>query len=400
MLGTVKSALLGSKVRVLGTLLLALGVVVGGGLSLGLLGAPSVGGVHNSFGDVTDEETEIRTELVVRNPNPIGINLGGVSVSYDVRMNDVAMANGSKEGVSVGTGNSTVAFSTRMDNDKIPTWWVSHVRNDEETDLRVDATVRSATLGRSVAAPPVEREISTDVVSQFNTTEPRPIDGDLPLVSDPVGYVNETSARWGEVTAAETPIDMRFTVYNAKSLPMAVTEIGYTITMNNVTVGNGSSETGHVIEGHSTETIETQTAIRNGKLDQWWVSHLENDQVTQLRIDFYAELELGGETFRVPLDELTYRKTIETDLFGSKTEEAGSKATDESAAEDGSESGDATTTGDDSVTDATTAADETTAAGDTPTAEDETTTDETTTDASDGETTTTDDGLLAVSSVV
>ncbi|UPW00201.1 LEA type 2 family protein [Halorussus gelatinilyticus] len=390
MLGTVKSALLGSKIRVLVTLLLALGVVVGGGLSLGVLGAPSVVGVHNSFGDVTEETTEIRTELVVRNPNPVGINLGGVSVSYDVTMNDVAMANGTKEGVSVGTGNSTVNVSTRMDNERIPAWWVSHVRNGEETALRVDATVRSSTLGRSFQAPPVERQISTDVISQFNSTEPRPIDADQPLVSDPVGYVNETSARWGEVTASETPIDMRFTVYNAKSLPMAVTEIGYTITMNNITVGNGSSETGHVIEGHSTETIETRTAIRNGKLDQWWVSHLENDQVTDLRIDFYAELELGGETFRVPLEDLTYRKTIETDIFGNKAESSGSTTGSEARTADDSKSGGETTAGDGSET---TANDDsaTTTDGDTAT----------TTTANDGatggETTTTDDGLLSLS---
>lgn len=390
MLGTVKSALLGSKLRVLGVLVLTFGLVGGGGLSLGLLGAPSVGSVHNSFGDVTDETTEIRTELVVRNPNPVGVNLGGVSVDYDVTMNDVAMANGTKEGVSVGTGNSTVEFGTRMDNDKIPAWWVSHVRNDEETDLRVDATVQSSTLGRSVEAPPVEREISTDVISQFNTTDPRPIEADQPLVSDPVGYVNETSARWGEVTSSETPIDMRFTVYNAKALPMAVTEIGYAITMNDVAVGNGSSETGYVIEGRSTETIETTTAIRNGKLDQWWVSHLENDQVTELRIDFYAELELGGETVRVPLDELTYRETIETDLFGSKADSGGAARSDETTADGGPNSDSAATT-DAATADGTTTETETTAS------EGATTADETTTgDGTSGETTTTDDGLLAL----
>jgi LEA14-like dessication related protein len=387
MLGSIKSALLGSKLRVVGTLLLTLGVVVGGGLSLGLLGAPSVGGVQNSFGNVTDETTEIRTDLVVRNPNPVGVNLGGVSVSYDVRMNDVAMANGSKEGVSVGTGNSTVALSTEMRNDRIPAWWASHVRNGEETELRVDASVRSGTLGRSFQAPPVERQISTDVISQFNSSETRPINASQPFVSDPVGYVNETSAQWGEVTKAETPIDMRFTVYNAKTMPMAVSEIGYTITMNNITVGNGSSETSHVIEGHTSETIETQTAIENGKLDEWWVSHLENDQVTRLRIDFYAEMELGGETFRVPLDELTYRETVETDIFGNKADSGRSEDGDESTndSDDGNSSGDETTS-DESAT---------TADGDTTTAGDDTTTSSDDTTSNEDGTTTTDDGLLA-----
>ncbi|MFC4450389.1 LEA type 2 family protein [Halorussus aquaticus] len=398
MAGMLTSALLGSKLRVLLTLLLTVGVVVGGGLTLGVLGTPSVTSTQNSFGNVTDETTEIRTELVVENPNPVGVNLGGVSVSYDVRMNDVAMATGTKNGLSFDSGNNTVEFSTQMDNDEIPTWWASHVRNGERTTLRVDASVRSNTLGRTVQAPPVKRQISTDVISQFNSSESRPIDANQPLVSDPVGYVNETSGRWGEVTKSETPIDMRFTVYNAKRLPMAVTELGYTINMNNVTVGNGSSQTGHLIEGRTTETIETRTAIRNQRLDEWWVSHLENEQVTHLRIDFYAKIELGGETVRVPLDGMTYTETIETDIFGTKGESDDASDASEATA-DGEETGSNETTGDESTDTTATTGDgtATTPDGGTVTTADETTTDSDgdVTSTSDGETTTTDDGLLA-----
>jgi LEA14-like dessication related protein len=379
------SALLGSKLRILLTLTLALGVAVGGGLSLGVLGAPSVAGVQNSFGTVTDETTEIRTDLVVENPNPIGVSLGSVSVSYDVTMNDVAMANGSKDGVSVGTGNSTVEFVSEMRNDRIPAWWVSHIRNDEETTLRVDASVQSGTLGRTFEAPPVERTISTDLISQFNSSETRPVNASQPLVSDPVAYVNETSAQWGAVTDARTPIDMRFEIYNPKTTPLTITEIGYTITMNNITVGNGTSQSEHVIEGHSSETIETRTAIRNEKLDQWWVSHLQNGQITDLRIDFYAKMEVGGETFRVPLDEMTYTKTIETDIFGNKDSDAGN-----------SDDSRQTTTGNETTEDGGANDSEETTASDGSDGSDETATTadgETTTESGD-DGTTTDDGLL------
>ena len=383
MMGTLKSVLLGSKLRILFTLVLSFGVVVAGGFSLGLLGAPSVGGVQNQFGDVTDETTEIHTDLVVSNPNPVGVSLGDVTVSYDVTMNDVKMASGTKEGVSVASGNSTVEFTTKMRNDRIPAWWVSHVRNGEQTTVRVDASVRSGTLNRTFDAPPVERQVQTDVISQFNSSETRPINASQPFVSDPVAYVNETSAQWGEVTKAETPIDMRFVVYNPKTMPLAISEIGYTIAMNNITVGEGTSDREHVVEGHSSETIRTETAIRNGKLDDWWISHLENEQVTQLRIDFYAKIELGGETFRIPLDQLTYTKTIETDIFGNK---------DASDAGDGDAS---ETTGDgggDSSGNETTAGNETATTSEEGTTDEETTT-ETTTD-SGGTTTTEDDGVL------
>jgi LEA14-like dessication related protein len=341
-----------------------------------------VTGVHNQFGNVTDETTQIETELVVNNPNPLGVSLGGVSVDYGVTMNDVAMANGSKEGVSIAAGNSTLNVTTEMRNDRIPAWWVSHVRNGEQTTVRIDATVHSGTLGRSFAAPPVERQISTDVISQFNSTEDRPINASQPLVSDPVAYVNETSAQWGEVTRSETPIDMRFVVYNAKNTPLTITEIGYNITMNNISVGEGTSESGHVIEGHTTETLQTTTAIDNSKLDDWWVSHLENEQVTHLRIDFYAKVKIGGETFRVALDQMTYTKTIETDIFGNKGESGDGGDTGNST--DGTTDGNETTSGDGSAS---------TTEGTTSDSGSETTT---TSESGSDETTTTDDGVLAL----
>lgn len=378
MLGILKSALLGSKLRILLTLVLALGVTGAGAFSLGVLGTPSVAGVQNSFGDVTDETTEIHTALVVHNPNPVGVSLGDASVSYDVTMNDVAMANGTKDGVAIGAGNSTVAFRTEMQNDRIPRWWTSHVRNGEHTTVQVDASVRSGTLDRTFDAPPIEREVSTDVISQFNSTETRPVNASQPFVSDPVMYVNETSASWGEVTDAETPIDMRFVVYNPKTMPIAVTEIGYNITMNDVKVGNGTTDSEHVVEGHTSETIEAETAIRTQKLDEWWVSHLENEQVTQLRIEFYAKIDAGGETFRVALDEMTYEKTVETDIFGTKNETGNATTTED----DGTASGGETTEGDESgTTDAATTAQEA---------------DTTTDDGGADEGTTEDDGVLAL----
>ena len=387
MLGILKSTLLGSKLRILLTLVLALGVAGAGAFSLGVLGAPSVAGVQNSFGNVTDRTTEIETDLVVHNPNPIGVSLGDVSVSYDVTMNDVAMANGTKDGVAVGAGNSTVAFRTKMRNDRIPDWWVSHIRNGEHTALEVDAEVRSDTLDRTYDAPPIEREVSTDVISQFNSTETRPVNASQPFVSDPVMYVNETSASWGEVSGAETPIDMRFVVYNPKTMPVAVTEIGYNITMNDVKVGNGTTDREHVIEGHTTETIEAQTAIRNQKLDEWWVTHLENDQVTDLRIEFYAKVEVGGETFRVALDGMTYEKTIETDMFGNKDAAGSANATtddDSATAADGETATESGTTEEDATAEGTG-----TTTGDS---------DGGTTEDSGEGTTTEDDGLLDLDS--
>ncbi|WP_144920980.1 LEA type 2 family protein [Halorubrum salsamenti] len=316
----VLSALVSSKLRVALLGVLVLGGTVGGAFALGVLGVPSVAAVDNTFGDVTNETTEIETDLVVSNPNPVGVGLDGVSVNYTVSMNDIEMAQGGREGVQIGTGNSTLNLETRLRNDGIPPWWVSHVRNGERTTLDIDATATSERLGRGVDFSR-SREIRTDLLGAFNSDETRPVNADSPLTDDPVLYVNETRGEWGTVSESETPIEMAFTVYNPNIEPYAVTEIGYDITMNGVEMGSGQTDEGYVIPSQSTETVEFTTALQNRHLDDWWVTHLDEDvrghQVTGLRIEFYAVIEFpGGGEATVPLDALTYEETIETDIFG------------------------------------------------------------------------------------
>ncbi|MFC4360007.1 LEA type 2 family protein [Halobium salinum] len=375
-------------------------VAAGVAVATGVFGAPSVAGVDNRFGPVDDETTAVETDLHVSNPNPLGVSFGDATVDYAVSMNGVGMAEGTKSGVALDRGASTLAFRTDMHNERIPDWWVSHVRNDERTTLTVDASVSSPLLGGAgVDAPAVEREVETDLVGGFASNETRPVNASRPLVSDPVLYVNETDAAWGEVNDSATPIDTNFTLYNPKPVPVALTEVGYTVTMNDVTVGQGASDRTYVVPSGEARTLETTTRIDNSELDEWWVSHLQRNQTTDLRIEFYATLRVGGDSIRVPLDSLTYEKTFETDVFGTKADggevanASGGSTTATTTATDG-ESGSEGTTG-------------TTAGGSTTTAT-------TTTDAGglfgggDGNgsagdgggpgTTTTDDGLLGLRS--
>ncbi|ELZ26266.1 hypothetical protein C474_21256 [Halogeometricum pallidum JCM 14848] len=318
MLGQIAPLFLGSRFRVVGTVVAALLVLCGGMVAAGVVGAPAVSGVENRFGNVTEETTDVETTIEVSNPNPLGVELGGVTVGYEVWMNDVRMASGEKSGVAVGAGNATVNATTEMRNERIAPWWRSHVRNGEHTVVAVDPTVRSATLGRAFDAPNVTREVDTDMLSQFNSTERRPVNADAPVVSDPVLYVEETRAEWGAVNESTTTLELAFVVRNPKPYPITVSRLGYGIAMNDVTMGNGTSESGYVVPAKSTRTIATTTHLRNENLDEWWVSHLERNQVSDLRIDFHARLDVAGETLRVPLDALTYEQRVETDLFGTK----------------------------------------------------------------------------------
>lgn len=292
-----------------------------GTFAFGALGAPSVVGVENRFGDVTNETTAVHTDLVVHNPNPIGVQLGDTEIDYTVSMNDVRMAEGGGVGLDVATGNSTQQFTTQMSNEQIPPWWRTHVNNGERTVVSIDATVHTSVLGERNFDVSQEREVETDLIGQFNSDETRPIEAENPppTASNPLLFVNRTTAEWGQATERETPIDLSFRVFNPQLEPYVISELGYEISMNGVQVGEGRSADSYVVQGGATETLETRTLLSNQRLDDWWVTHLRNDQVTDIRFEFFAIVELPtGNEFRVPLDALTYEETIETDIFGTK----------------------------------------------------------------------------------
>ena len=320
-------------IRGVGKLKAAVAVVVllvgsvGGAYAAGVIGMPSVSGVENRFAAADNETTTIDSQLDVRNPNFFAIGLGGVSVNYTVELNEVRFAQGDKRGINLSTGNASLTFRTVMSNGQIPPWWIAHISDGESSDLVVNARVHSSTLGRSTTLTPVNREINTDLLSAFNSEEARPVNANQPVVSDPVLYINETSAQWGSVSEEQTPIQMTFGVYNPKTTPYTITALGYDITMNGVPVGGGEIEKGATIPGKASRTIDAVTVIRNEELDTWWATHLQRNQVTDLKIEFYAKVDLGtGQPVRVPLDALTYTETMETDIFGNKNETGGAAA--------------------------------------------------------------------------
>lgn len=319
-MSSVRSFLGDNALRILAALVLVPVLVIAGGFATGVLGTPSVEGVDNRFGAVTDETTEIQTNVSVRNPNPVGLSLDGTTITYNMSANGVPLATGEKEGITIGSGDSTIHSTTRMQNDRIPDWWVSHLQNGEQSTMSVDATVDVGLLGQSFDVQQ-QRSTSTDVLAEFNTSEPHQVNAEAgPAVQDPILNINETSGWWGDVSQSETPINMEFKAHNPQTLqPVTITTIGYNITMNDLQVGSGEVEQNRVIRGGQTKTIPLTTVIDNQRLDEWWVSHLERNQVTEFKIEFSANVELqDGTTDTVPMDAISFTETIETDILGSK----------------------------------------------------------------------------------
>jgi LEA14-like dessication related protein len=286
---------------------------------------PSVVAVDTRFGAVNESATAIETDVVVHNPYPLGITLGDATVNYTVQLNSITVARGMEEGIPLTTGNTTIEETTLFDNGDVPEWWVSHVSNGERTRAEVTARVDTSLFGWEFTRTR-QRTITTDLTDRINTTETRPVDPTdttIPLVADPPLYVNETSARWGPVTENRTALNISTTLYNPSTVPYPVSRLEYTISMNNVTVGRGTTRRSYLVPSGAERTVNATLAIDNSALDEWWVSHIGNNQTTDVRIEVAAVIDLpSGDTLTLPLEPVSRTRTFKTDLLGGTNESA------------------------------------------------------------------------------
>jgi LEA14-like dessication related protein len=305
------NSLLGKIVVAIVSLLVVTAGGIGVALASGIVTVqqPTVESTSTEWGTVNEDRTEIRTEVVVDNPNSFGVP-GVVDMGYEIGMNDVVVGEGTKSGVGLGTGRSTVSLTPTIDNGKIPAWWATHINNGEQTTLSVTPSVGVPLYSTSL--PAQEQSFSTDLLSAFDSSEPRSltVDGRTILTA------RKTEASWGKATEEKTPIAFDATVENPGSGTVEFSKLGYSITMNDVEVANGTTDGKVTIAPESTETISIDSAMDNGKLPAWWASHVDDDETTTMDVQFYAVMQDDGETERVPLSFLSKRVVFTTDVLG------------------------------------------------------------------------------------
>ncbi len=305
--------------------------------SLLVVNQPRIESVDNEWGTVTSERTEIETRIGVDNPRLLRVGDAAADVSYTVSLNDIEVATERKRQIDAAGTESEIAVSTWLDNDDIPAWWASHVERNETTTVRIepDIVVEYAGIHRSADQWTQTRTVRTDLLEPLQTTESQRFEAG----GQTMFIVNETGAQWGNATPNRTPIEASATVTNPMAIPIPITEIRYTIQLNGIVVGDGVAGEQFLLEPERTQTLEANATIDNDNLDEWWVTHLRNNETSTLSVEFDATLEFGGAEREVPLEFLSYERTVQTDMLGSSdTEAAGSADADTAASSDGRES--------------------------------------------------------------
>jgi LEA14-like dessication related protein len=305
-----------SGVTVLKAAAVVVGLLVVSGGALGayaLSGGfeePAVEDVDVRWGEITTDTSEIRATIVVDNPNAIGIP-GVIDIEYTASLNGIAIADGVKEDVGLSTGRSEIELVIPIDNQQLPPWWVTHINGGEESTLSIEATV-SGPMGVSFDLPPQQQAFEMALLDAMRSEGGK----EVTMFGQPVLSLGETTAEWGEATPEETPLVVTTQVTNEHSEPVELTDVSYVIEMNGLVMGQGEGLPGLTLEPGETDSLELNAVIDTTLIDEWWVSHLENDEETTLSVELTVTVESGDQRETVTIDFLGGGETVSTDILG------------------------------------------------------------------------------------
>ncbi len=271
------------------------------------VGKPEIRSVSNEWGTVTTSTTEIITKIDVYNPNPFPIPLKDILT--EIYMNDVKMGEGSALKAEIKpSSESTIIISTKLDNSKIPEWWVSHIKNGERSMLIVKGYLVFDLKIMEFKYPfEMSNEMKTNILAELSTNIPQK--GPISLT------IESTRTYWGNVNEEYTEIITVAKVRNDNTIPIPVTGFQYLVEMNGIKVGEGRSEVNAVIPPKSDATLTFITKLDNKKLDEWWVSHIKNGERTTVRILLQPIVKIAGKELKFTVAEKKFEFT--TDLLGS-----------------------------------------------------------------------------------
>ena len=116
--------------------------------------------------------------------------------------------------------------------------------------------------------------------------------------------------RWGQVTDDSIGIQSEIGITNPRTRFQS--NIQYSVLMNGNEIATGGTGQTDIAVGES--TVTSNTRIDRGSIDDWWQSHVENDEKTQVNIQARGEFAKGP--FSVD-PSTTKERTMETEMMDS-----------------------------------------------------------------------------------
>lgn len=270
---------------------------------------PKISKISLSWGNVTYNFTEIIAEVSVYNPTFITITLK--KITFGLYMNNIKMVAGSSErSVSLaGFRETAIRLVGRLNNSRIPEWFISHLENGEQTNVRLSGTVL-LDLKIMEAVYSFERtlNITTDMLAGMSTNQSK-----IFMMGPVELMLKSLTSSWGRISSNEVEINHKVVVYNPNRYPIPITKIEYEVYMNNIRMGGGTSYNPAILGAKSNTIILFTTMLNTTLLDEWWITHIKNGEKTKITIEIYSVIEINGVAYKIRIYEL--EQTLTTNLL-------------------------------------------------------------------------------------
>lgn len=273
----------------------------------------------SEWGEVSDSTTEIVTEVEIVNENPPVFNeLLLLDVHQRTTFSDVVVIDETTQIDWLPEGEGALSVTSLKEHSVVPEWWAAHLNNDESSTVTTELTGEA---DLAVTTIPVDLEdraapIETELLEDLNSDETHHV-GDEEIGSN-ILVVHETSAVWGEATPEEGPIHLAIDIENKHHETVYIKEIDYRIDINGIVLADTRVDEEYSLSPGERRTIHLELVLDNAKMEDWWPTHITNDEISVMSRYVEATIETGVQSERVEFDFLSENVTIETDLLAGE----------------------------------------------------------------------------------
>lgn len=247
--------------------------------------------VDNRWGKVSDETTELMTDILVNQPN---LYLLPLKLSCSLYMNGIKMTKevGKDFTIRKEKGGSLISFTSLIQHNLIPKWWVRHIRNGETTFVEIKGKIIINLLGINITYPfSWNKSFKTDILKGLNITKSQEAKiGPLKL------RIEKISSHWGKITDRITEINHTVYVYNESYFPIPtfLNTVYYKFIALQVPLGEGKITLPGFFLPRGESKINFTTKMINKELTKWWINHIKNNEKTTYLFQYMWSLNIMG----------------------------------------------------------------------------------------------------------
>lgn len=134
------------------------------------------------------------------------------------------------------------------------------------------------------------------------------------IIGEP-GIGVEDRGEWDSVDSSEIKVESSVWVDNQNPVSVNLRNIrlDYSLLMNDVRLAHGTKDGLNIRQGN--QTIDFHTSIIQGNIQEWWVKHVRNEELSRFKMPLHLSSDIGPSKFT--LNGLTYTDKVETNIEGS-----------------------------------------------------------------------------------